>query len=145
MCPAFTQAEIKQHPIGLQIWTPDTWTSEVDGDMLSVTSPDEGAVVILMVFDYQNIEMAIDEMDRELSQIIYNIRTTAFDENMVINGLKGVTEEGTGTIDGTRIDWLSGLFPYGNHALMILGVVDSNMYDTYQHMLVEILSSLKPY
>jgi len=71
------QADIKQHPIGIQIWVPDTWETEIDEGLLMTSSPDEGALVILMVLESDEIEIAMDEMDKELSQIIKKVRTTS--------------------------------------------------------------------
>jgi hypothetical protein len=139
------QADIQQHPIGLQIWVPNTWTTEIDEGLLMTSSPDEGALVILMVLESDEIEIAMDEMDKELSQIIKKIRTTSEAEEININGLNGWTEEGTGRVDGVPIEWLSGLFPYRNQALMILAFAESSNFDSYEDMLIEIFSSLQPY
>lgn len=138
-------ADIKQHPIGIQIWVPDTWETEIDEGLLMTSSPDEGALVILMVLESDEIEIAMDEMDRELSQIIKKIRTTGEVEEININGLNGWTEEGTGRVEGVPIEWLSGLFPYRNQALMVLAFAESSNFDSYEDMLIEIFSSLQPY
>lgn len=139
------QAEIKQHPIGIQIWVPDSWETEIDEGLLMTSSPDEGALVILMVLESDEIEIAMDEMDKELSQIIKKIRTTTEVEKIKINGLKGWVEEGTGRVDGVPIEWMSGLFPYRKQALMVLAFAESSNFDSYEPMLIEIFSSLKPY
>lgn len=139
------QADIQQHPIGLQIWVPNTWTTEIDEGLLMTTSPDEGAIVILLVLESNEIEIAMDEMDKELSKIIKRIRTTSEVEEITLNGLRGWTEEGTGRIDGIPIEWMSGLFPYRNQALMIMGFAESSEFDSYEDMLIEIFSSLRPY
>jgi hypothetical protein len=139
------QADIQQHPIGLQIWVPNTWTTEIDEGLLMTSSPDDGALVILMVLESDQIEFAMDEMDKELSKIIKKIRTTSEAEEININGLNGWTEEGTGRVDGVPIEWLSGLFPYRNQALMVLAFAESSNFDSYEDMLIEIFSSLQPY
>lgn len=145
MIGTIVHADIKQHPIGLQIWVPDTWTSEVDEDLLMITSPDEGAIIILLVLDSADVDMAMDEMDKELNELFRNIRLTTQAEEILINGVRGVTQEGTATTEGVQIDWISGLFPYRNQALMVLGFAESAKFASHEQMLVEIFSSLKPY
>ncbi len=138
-------ADIKQHPIGLQIWIPDTWETEIDEGLLMTTSPDDSAIVILLVLHAREVEMASSAMDKELMKFIKNIRTVTPAEEIYINGLRGFSEDGTGTVDGVPIEWMSGLFPYRNQALMVLAFVQSTKAASYENMLVEIFSSLKPY
>lgn len=142
---ASAHADVKQHPIGLQIWVPDTWITEIDEGLLMTNSPDEGVIVILMVLNSRDVNMAADEMDSELAKIFQNIQATTDVEEIVINGLTGYTQEGTGVTDGIPVSWLTGLFPYRNHALMVLGFAESAKYASYEQMLIEIFSSLRAY
>lgn len=137
-------ADIMQHPIGLQIWSPDTWGTEVDGEMLTLTSPDEGAVVMLIVLKAREMDAAIDEMDRELTALVRDPVVSTQPQEIDVNGLSGITTDGYGQVDGAQLDWMCALLRHRSHVLMVLGFADSANFYRYEQILSEILGSIQP-
>ena len=136
---------VMQHPIGVQIWSPDTWKTDVDDQLLTIMSPDEGAVVMLLVLQANNLDMAVQEMDRQLDQVVTGTQVTNGPTNININGLTGVAHEGFGLIDGVRVGWVTGLLRYGRHVIMVMEFSESANYHKYEGMLTEIFKSIRAY
>lgn len=138
-------AGIMQHPSGLQIWIPNTWSTETDGDLLMTNSPDEGAIVIMFVVQARDLNMAINELDKELGKVIQNAKPTSKPQKLYIHGVNGVGVNGVGNVDGEAIAWGAGLFKHRGNVLMVLGFTEAGKLATYNPMLQEILHSLQPY
>ena len=90
---------------GIQFTAPANWKAEPDGDMLTLTSPDEELIVMFFVSNKKEFAAATESIAGELDKIIKNVKFDAEGEEQVINGLQCFAINGTGTVDGVAVEW----------------------------------------
>lgn len=131
--------------VGLSIDIPDDWTTEADGDVLSASPKSEDLALMLWgITDAANLEKALEELGTELDKVIKDSKPTGDPEEGKINGLDAIMMEGTGTVDGTKIEF--GLVLVHNGAgkfLIVIGFGTPDATKKYDEQLGKILQSVK--
>lgn len=90
---------------GIQFTAPANWKAEPEGDILTLTSPDEELAVMFFVSNKRDFAAATEGIADELDKIIKNVKFDTEGEEQVINGLTHFVINGTGTVDGVAIEW----------------------------------------
>lgn len=146
MC-SFCLADWVDHPVGLAVWIPDEWGQEKAEDLLQVTSPDDAATVIYMIIDAENLDVAVDKLEKELSGIMKRVKVVREVEAVEVNGIPGVITSGTGYLPGKikeiKARWLVGILQYRDKALMVVGFAAEALFDDHEEELEEMLTSIK--
>jgi hypothetical protein len=133
----------QSHPIGLQIWLPDDWKQQTEADLLTVTSPDESVVVQYSVPDVKDLSEAIKSLDREIGQIIKDLRVSTKPKETTIKGVRGIFAEGTGTVTGAQVDWSVAVYSHKDRCLLILGFGESGKAKKHAKEIEKMLTSIK--
>jgi hypothetical protein len=121
-----TGGETLEHAAAhITIELPAGWTSDKDGDGLTVSDPQGEIAVLFIVIPVGAVKEAANNLGENLSKKIDNLK---FGDGEVIdiNGMQGKFIEGDGTMKGTNVDILVALVdtPSDDKDLMILAVAE---------------------
>ena len=61
---------------GVQFQLPKGWKAKPDGEVITVSSPDDGLQLVFWVPDEDTFDAAVKDLDKELDKTIKNIKTT---------------------------------------------------------------------
>lgn len=90
---------------GVQFTVPAGWKKEEKDGALTVVSPDEGVALSIVVSPAESLDKAIDGATGELDKLIKNPKIDQKAEPGEVNGLKTVSMNGTGELDGKPVVW----------------------------------------
>lgn len=100
------KATVYKHAAGgIQFTAPAKWKAVPDGDILTVSSPDETVSVMFFVADSEDFVAATEGVIDELGKIIKNIEISSDGKDGSVNGLESFTIDGSGTVDDVEIVW----------------------------------------
>lgn len=143
-----TVATAKTYPhegAKVQVDIPDTWTVEAEDDTLSATSKDETIGLVFTVLAATDVDAAVDALDKELSSFIKNLRQDGKPGEVTINGMKGVSIDGKGEVEGVKMDiGLMILKAPSGKVIMVLGFAAGGTMDKHERAVQGIFKSLKP-
>ena len=89
---------------GVKFTVPKGWKSE-KGESLTVTSPDDGVAVSFVVSSADDLEKAVDAAANEMDKLIKNAKIEQQGKESTVNGLKAVSMNGTGELEGKPVAW----------------------------------------
>jgi predicted Zn-dependent protease len=90
---------------GVTFELPKGWKAEPDGEVITVSTPDDSLSMVFWVPDEANFDAAVKELDKELGKTIKNIKTTGAGKKDTHNGMPHFGQSGTGEVEGTTIEW----------------------------------------
>ena len=90
---------------GVQFVLPKGWKAKPDGEVITVSSADDGLQVVFWVPDEDSFEAAVKALDKELDKTIKNIKTTDKPTQDTHNGMPHFAQSGTGVVNGATIAW----------------------------------------
>jgi hypothetical protein len=134
---------VYSHPEGgIQFEVPPTWKAEADGEMMTLTTADSTLSIIFWVPKENTIEDALDALDSEFGKIMKNIKHSGEPQKGMLNGMTTYTVSGTGSIDGTSIEWSSHLIE-AKKPVIALTFAAPDSYDKYEKDLSAFVKSIK--
>jgi hypothetical protein len=136
-------AEWKELPIGLSVDVPDTWTSDLNKDVLTVTSPDSIVSIVFSAIPAKSLADAKKAVNTELGKIMKKVKVVNKPQDITVNNLTGAVTDGTGEIDGVAIDWMEEVLLQKDRALMIMAFAGTDYYDRYVEEIKAMLDSVK--
>ncbi len=125
---------------GLELWIPDDWDYEYDGDLLLIQESDQDLLLVVLVSDAGTIEAFTDEMVSLLERYVANPEVTERAEAIEVNGLAHYYMEGTGEFEGEAIDWDLTFVVGARKGMVLIGVGD---IETHQETLDRIYNSVR--
>lgn len=90
---------------GVKFELPKGWKAEPDGEVITVSTPDDSLQMVFWVPEEANFDAAVNELDKELGKTIKNIKTTGNGKKDTHNGMPHFGQSGTGDVEGTTIEW----------------------------------------
>jgi len=90
---------------GVRFELPKGWKAEPDGEVITVSTPDDSLSMVFWVPDEANFDAAVNELDKELSKTIKNIKPSGPGKKDTHNGMPHFGQSGTGDVEGTTIEW----------------------------------------
>lgn len=130
---------------GVHIWVPDDWSQDGDDNMLIAGDPNEEIIMVFGVLEADAIDAAIEEMDKELSQIVADAEPVGEPEEVKINGMDALVMDGKGTVEGTPVDMGIALIATPNQKiLLVFGVVESSAAAKHEATVEKIMTGIKP-
>jgi hypothetical protein len=90
---------------GVKFELPKGWKAEPDGEVITVSTPDDSLQMVFWVPDAETFDEAVKELDKELGKTIKNIKITGKEKTDTHNGMSHYGQSGTGDVDGTTIEW----------------------------------------
>lgn len=127
---------------GVRFELPKGWKAKPDGEVITVSSADDGLQVIFWVPDEDTFDAAVKELDKELGKTIKNMKTVGKPNSDTHNGMPHYEEAGTGEVEGVTIVW--GVDVLGaKKPLIILTFAAPNLYEKNSDGYVKLLNSIK--
>ena len=90
---------------GVQFELPRGWKAKPDGEVITVSTADDSLQMVFWVPDEDTFDVAVRDLDNELSKTIKNIKTTDKGTSDTHNGMPHFSQGGTGEVNGTTIEW----------------------------------------
>jgi len=90
---------------GIKFELPKGWKAEPDGEVITVSTPDDSLQMVFWVPDEDTFDAAIKDLDKELGKTIKNIKQTGKGTQDTHNGMPHYSVSGTGDVDGVTIEW----------------------------------------
>jgi hypothetical protein len=81
---------------------PKGWKAEPDGEVITVSTPDDSLSMVFWVPDEDSFDAAVNELDKELGKTIKNIKTTGAGKKDTHNGMPHFGQSGTGEVEGNH-------------------------------------------
>ena len=131
------------HPeAGVQFQLPTGWKAKPDGEVITVSSPDESLQVVFWVPDENTFEAAVKELDKELSKTIKNMKTEGKPSQDELNGMPHYGETGTGDVNGATIVWSVDVLG-AKKPLIILTFAAPNLFEKNSDGYEKLIASIK--
>lgn len=118
------------------------WKAKPDGEVITVSSADDGLQVVFWVPDENTFDAAVKELDKELGKTIKNMKTEGKPSQDVLNGMPHYGETGTGDVNGATIVWSVDVLG-AKKPLILLTFAAPNLFEKNQDAYEKLLSSLK--
>lgn len=90
---------------GVKFELPQGWKAEPDGEVITVSSPDDSLQMVFWVPAEDNFDDAVKDLGNELGKTIKNIKMTGKEKTGTHNGMPHYGQTGTGEVDGVTIEW----------------------------------------
>lgn len=124
---------------------PDAWTVTIEGNQLTASPKDESIVLIFEVFDGKTVEKVLEGLERELAKTVKDLKPDGEPEELKVNGLKGVSMDAKGKVDGKPVELgLAVLETPNKKALLVFGMGESAQLKKHEAAVSRILQSIKP-
>jgi hypothetical protein len=143
--PVTAGADWKPHAgLGLQVWVPDGWTEQADGDTLRYTSTDQDATAVLAALGPCTLEQASASVATTVGTVVSSPVVASGPTAVERNGLPGITWEGTGRVGTRSVAWGALLVTRNDQCLLIVTTVVPSRQTKYNTALSRVLRSVKP-
>ena len=90
---------------GIQFEAPDGWKSEVDGEQITVSAPDDSISIVLWVPEADTFDAALEALEEELAKMVKNIKLDGEAKTDTHNGMRHAGLTGKGQIEGADVLW----------------------------------------
>ncbi len=132
----------KHRDAGVQFEVPKGWKAKPDGEVITVSSPDDSVQAVFWVPDEDTFDAAVKELDKELSKTIKNVKTTSKSKEDKHNGMAHFEEAGTGEVDGVTIAWSVDVLG-AKKPLIILTFAAPNLFEKHAEEYMKLVGSIK--
>jgi hypothetical protein len=139
-------AEVKTHPTAkVSIDIPSNWTSKSDGDVMMVTDPTQDVAFIIVVAELADLNSAVAGLDKKLAGTLTDVKWAGKPQDMALNGMKGIKNQGTGKVNGKPADLgLIVVKTPAKKAFLVVAAVDSAKKAAHKDEIKAVLNSIKP-
>jgi outer membrane lipoprotein-sorting protein len=128
---------------GIRLQAPKGWNTQLDGEQLLITAPDDSMRMVFWVPD-GSFDTAIKDLGRGLSRKIKRMKTTTNGQESAINGMPTYTVAGTGQINGNDIVWSVDIIKAPKKPVIVLSFAEPGAWDKHSDHIKEFVSSIKP-
>jgi hypothetical protein len=128
---------------GIQFDLPAGWTAEPDGEMITVSSPDDAFNMFFLVTEGDTLKEAADALDDELTKIVKNPKLSGEPKEDEHNGMPHFSQSGTGEIEGVQVE-LSVDILLARKPVLILTTAAAGQYDKHVAAAAQLINSIKP-
>ena len=90
---------------GIQFELPAGWKAEPSGDQMTLSTQDSSLSVVLWVPAEDDFQQAVEELDKELSKTIKNVKPSGEPRETTVGGMSTFSQSGTGVVEGNEIQW----------------------------------------
>lgn len=128
---------------GIQFEKPAGWKAEQSGDRMTLSTSDEALSIVLYVASEDNFKEATEAIDKELSKTIKNVKDNGEPKESTLNGMQLVSSNGTGEVEGTKIQWAVDLIK-AKKPVIVLTFAAPGIWEKYQSDYQKFAKSIKP-
>lgn len=131
---------------GISITIPDSWEVEAEEDMLSANTKDETVGLVFVAVPGEALAEAIEEMEKALTSTITGFEQKGEPDEVEINGMKGITVDGAGKIEGEAVEVGAMLLaaPKDNMFILVIGIAKEGAVEKHAKDVESIFTGLKP-
>ena len=127
---------------GVRFELPKGWKAKPDGEVITVSSADDGLQVVFWVPDEDTFDAAVKELDKELAKTIKNIKVVGKPNQDTHNGMPHYEESGTGDVEGVTIAWSVDVLG-AKKPLLILTFAAPNLFEKNADGYMKLVNSIK--
>jgi hypothetical protein len=127
---------------GIQFDLPDGWKAEPDGEMLTVSSPDDAFNMFFLVTEGDTLKEAAEALDEELAKIVKNPKFSGEPKEDEHNGMPHFSQSGTGEIEGVEVE-LSVDILLAKKPVLILTSAAAGQYEKHVAAAAKLINSIK--
>ena len=143
IAPAQDATETYHHQAGgIQFSAPKSWKATPDGDVLTISTPDDSLAIVFWVAEEEGFEEAANALDKELSKTIKKLKSKGKPEEGTLNGMPAYLDGGTGEVGGTTIQWSVFLIK-AKKPVIILSFAAPGVWDKYSDDYERVVKSVK--
>lgn len=128
---------------GIQFDLPAGWKAEPDGEMITVSSPDDAFNMFFLVTEGDTIKEAAAALDEELAKIVKNPKLSGEPTEDEHNGMPHFSQSGTGEIEGVQVE-LSVDILIASKPVIILTTAAAGQYEKHVAAAAQLIDSIKP-
>jgi hypothetical protein len=128
---------------GIQFERPAGWKAEPNGEQMTLSTPDNALSVVLWVPAEANFQEAAEALDKELSKTIKNVKESGEPRQTTVGGMRTVSMNGTGEVNGAEIQWAVDLIQ-AKKPVIVLTFAAPGMWEKYQGDYQKFARSIKP-
>ena len=127
---------------GVQFELPKGWKAKPDGEVITVSTADDSVQMVFWVPDEDTFDAAVKDLDTELGKTVKNIKITDKGTSNTHNGMAHFSEGGTGTVDGTTIEWSVDVLA-AKKVVIILTFAAPGVAEKHADEAVQFITSIK--
>lgn len=127
---------------GVKFELPKGWKAEPDGEVITVSTPDDSLQMVFWVPEADSFDAAVKELDKELGKTIKNIKMTGKEKIDTHNGMPHYGQSGTGDVDGTTIEWSVDVLG-AKKPVIILTFAAPGVWEKHAENAAKFVSSIK--
>jgi predicted Zn-dependent protease len=127
---------------GIQFDVPDGWKAEPEGEMITVSSPDDTFNMFFMVTEGDTLKEAADALDEELAKIVKNAKLSGEPKEDKHNGMDHFSQSGTGEVEGVKAE-LSVDILMAKKPVIILTFAAAGQYEKHVEAAAQLIASIK--
>jgi hypothetical protein len=127
---------------GVKFELPKGWKAEPDGQVITVSTPDDSLQMVFWVPDEDSFDAAVKDLDNELGKTIKNIKTTGKETKDTHNGMPHYGQSGTGEVEGTTIEWSVDVLG-AKKPVIILSFAAPGVWEKHAENAAKFIASIK--
>lgn len=124
---------------------PPGWSSQVEGDILTLWSPDETAALVIAVVQPDELSDLNAALDAALGELFEDLTPKGKPQKVKHNGLAGVSARATGQLEGANIELRTLLLKLSEgRALLLVGFMELGAPIERENQLRAVLQGVRP-
>jgi hypothetical protein len=127
---------------GLEFELPEGWTTEEDGTVRVIRSPDDELFVVMTALDPAGLEPAKEAMDEELADVVEDVQVTSV-TFMTLNNMEACYVNGTGVYREQKLKFKSVVVDAGDHCLLVMGMGSEDALKKHGKTMREMFKSIR--
>jgi hypothetical protein len=127
---------------GIKFTLPAGWKAKPDGEVITVSSPDDALQMVFWVPEEDTLDAAVKDLDNELGKTIKNIKTTGKETKDTHNGMPHYSVSGTGEVEGTTIEWSVDVLA-AKKVVIILSFAAPGAWEKHSNSAAKFIDSIK--
>lgn len=127
---------------GIQFDLPDGWKSKPDGELLTVSAPDDSITMVFWVTEADDFEAATEALDTELAKLIKNLKFDGEAKEDKHNQMPHVSVSGSGQVEGQSIAFSADLL-MAKKPVIILTFASPENFEKHGNAYMKLVKSIK--
>jgi hypothetical protein len=140
--PAIVDETFKHEAGGIQFNLPAGWKATPDGELLTVSAPDDSITMIFWVTEADDFDAAADALDEELAKQIKSLKFDGEPKEDKHNGMPHVSVSGSGQVEGQGIAFSADLL-MSKKPVIILTFASPENYEKHGNSYMKLVQSIK--
>lgn len=139
---AVADETFKHEAGGIQFNLPDGWKSKPDGELLTVSAPDDSITMVFWVTEADDFEAATEALDQELTKLIKNLKFDAEPKEGKHNEMPHASVTGSGQVEGQTIAFSADLL-MARKPVIILTFASPENFEKHGSSYMKLVKSIK--